>query len=210
MEPLERLLAAHPGFLRGRGSCPKGPRREIRAGWRRRESTAASWGQLPGSGCSQSVQSVPGAGRVCRGLAAGGEGPAGLGNPQEAHRDGGQEAVPRAAVAACPTTCADPEKHSPGPAAAGTPGPGRAGSPTPGDPTAVRGCAPNPAARAAHGEERLRGTVLPRMDNSKQHQPLYQTRVPAAVPEPGLLQPPSALRLPLRFPWSPLRGGHSR
>lgn len=40
--------------------------------------------------------------------------------------------------------------------------------------------------------------------------PSILSRVPATVPEPGLLQPAPALRLPLGLPRSPLRGGHSR
>ena len=35
------------------------------------------------------------------------------------------------------------------------------------------------------------------------------SRVPATLPEPGLLQPAPALRVPLRLPRSPLRRGHS-
>lgn len=34
------------------------------------------------------------------------------------------------------------------------------------------------------------------------------SRVPAAVPEQGLLQPAPALCVPLWLPWSPLRGSH--
>ena len=40
--------------------------------------------------------------------------------------------------------------------------------------------------------------------------PCLCSRVPAALPEPGLLQSAPALRVPLRLPRSPLRRGHSR
>lgn len=208
MEPLEELPAAHPGSLRGHGSRSEGPGGTIRAGWQGRESAVAPGGQPPRSGCSQGVQSVPGAGRARPGLTARGAGPTRLGEPLEARRDRGQEAAPSAAAAASPATCADLEKQSLGPAAARPPGQGGLGSPALRDPAAAPGCAPNPATRAAHGEERLRGKVLPGMDNSKQHQPLYQTCVPAAVPEQGLLQPAPALCVSLWLPRSPVRGGH--
>lgn len=145
-EPLEELPAAHPGSLRGLGSCSEGPGGKIRAGWQGRESAAAPRGQPPRSGCSQGVRSVPGSGRVGPGFAARGAGPAWLGQRQEARRDRGQEAAPRAAAASSPATCADLEKPFLEPAAAGIPGPGCRSSPAPRDGSAAASCA-----RAAYG-----------------------------------------------------------
>lgn len=153
-EPLEELLASHPGSLRGHGSCSEGLVGQIRAGWKGRESAAAPRGQPPRSGYSQGVQSVPGAERARSGFAARGADPTWLGEPQQARRGGGQEAAPRAAAAASPATCADLEKPAPEPAAVRTPGPGPPGSPAPRDRAAAAGCA-----RAANGVSTGEGSM---------------------------------------------------
>lgn len=155
-DPRGQLPAAPPASLCGLGPRSEGPGAQLRA-------ARQGWGA---AAAPQGVQPVSGSGRARVGL----ETLDGLGEPQEAPRGGEPEAGPCAIAAAeaRTDTCADlvtTQQRFGVTAAARTSDPCRSGPPALGDPAEAWSRASTPASRAAFGEECVRGSVLPRMDN---------------------------------------------